>query len=72
MPVMSWILRSGFAVLFALFVQTEHARANCKGDYARFCWHVIPGDGRIFRCLKRRLPELSPACRAQFESLPRV
>ncbi len=48
------------------------ARENCGRDYARFCWHVIPGDGRIFRCLKSHLPELSPACRAQFESLPEI
>lgn len=60
------------------FVRSEfarvrsRARASCKADYARFCWHVLPGNGRIFRCLQRRLPELSPACRAQFESLPRV
>ena len=34
----------------------------CRGDYFRLCAGVIPGEGRVALCLRKRRAELSPAC----------
>jgi hypothetical protein len=34
----------------------------CRGDYMRLCATVLPGEGRIARCLAENRPSLSPAC----------
>ncbi len=60
------------------FLSKEHARLragarkSCGDDYARLCWYVVPGDGRIFRCLQGQLERLSSDCRAHFDTLPDI
>ncbi len=40
----------------------EEARAACRADAARLCSHVVPGRGRILRCLRRNEPRLNDVC----------
>jgi hypothetical protein len=35
---------------------------TCRGDYHRICPRVVPGDGRVTRCLLDHEMELSPPC----------
>lgn len=34
----------------------------CKGDVEKYCKGVVPGEGRLFRCLAEHINELSPGC----------
>lgn len=38
-------------------------RANCAGDYFRYCAGLNPGGPEIRRCFRRNLPRLSAGCR---------
>jgi hypothetical protein len=40
------------------------ARSACAADYQTLCASESRGGGRIYRCLKARENELSPACKA--------
>jgi hypothetical protein len=41
----------------------EEAKQACAKDIEKFCANVTPGGGRLMKCLKPHLEELSPACR---------
>lgn len=43
--------------------QAKENNAKCKDDRKKFCKAVIPGEGRIIKCLKEKEAELSPACK---------
>jgi hypothetical protein len=36
----------------------------CSADVQRLCGEVRPGQGRVFRCLRAKEAEVSPACKA--------
>ena len=38
----------------------------CKPDAEKFCKGIVPGEGRIYRCLKANETQLSPDCTAHF------
>ena len=40
----------------------EEAKQACAPDIARFCADVVPGGGRLLRCLEPHAEELTPAC----------
>ncbi len=43
--------------------------AACAGDVGKFCRDVPEGGGRIWTCLKGKLPELTSDCRAAVNKL---
>ncbi len=47
----------------------EEAKQACAPDIARFCADVVPGGGRLIRCLEPHAGELTPACREKTESI---
>ena len=40
----------------------DSVMASCRPDYHRLCSFVVPGDGRVGRCLLDRETELAPSC----------
>jgi hypothetical protein len=40
----------------------EHVMGACRADYHRVCDDVVPGDGRVGRCLLNHERQLSPQC----------
>ena len=40
----------------------DSVMASCRPDYHRLCSFVVPGDGRVGRCLLDREMELAPSC----------
>lgn len=41
----------------------------CADDAAKFCKDVQPGGGRIMKCMKEHVNDLSPACKKQVAEL---
>ncbi|GAA4501645.1 hypothetical protein [Gluconacetobacter tumulicola] len=63
-------------VLFALAVlcvSTAHAAsreeqsAACRGDAIKLCTFAIPDEDKVTACMKKKVDQLSPRCRAMFE-----
>lgn len=44
-------------------------RKQCEADAKRLCPFVIPGGGRIFRCLEAHNSDLSAGCRQALSEL---
>ena len=59
-------------IAFPAFAQPGAAvRQACQADYQRFCATVLPGGGRILKCLTDHDKDLSPDCRSALQSLPK-
>ncbi len=43
------------------------AQQACSGDMEKYCKDVKPGEGRIIRCLREHMQELSAACKRMAE-----
>lgn len=41
----------------------EAAKKACMGDYKKYCSGVLPGGGRVKKCLADNLDKLEPPCR---------
>ncbi len=41
----------------------EEAKQACAPDIGKFCPDVVPGGGRLIKCLAPHLEELTPACK---------
>jgi Cysteine rich repeat len=42
---------------------TAEQRAACDGDFKKLCSTVMPGGGRILKCLSDQKEKVSDACR---------
>jgi hypothetical protein len=49
--------------------RVEEAKQACAKDIEKFCAGVTPGGGRLMKCLKPHINELTPACREQFKTV---
>ncbi len=47
----------------SIIKRMEEAKEACAPDIGRFCADVVPGGGRLIRCLTPHAGELTPACR---------
>jgi hypothetical protein len=43
-------------------------RQACEQDYRRLCATVVPGEGRILKCLTEHDKDLTPGCRSALAS----
>ena len=41
--------------------------AACRGDAIKLCTFAIPNEDKITACMKKKIDQLSPRCRAMFE-----
>jgi hypothetical protein len=41
----------------------EEAKQACAPDIGKFCADVVPGEGRLIKCMSPHFEELTPACR---------
>jgi hypothetical protein len=46
----------------AAFAQTAQQKAACRADYRKFCTGVMPGGGRLIKCLSKHTNDLTPDC----------
>ncbi|HVW57291.1 MAG TPA: cysteine rich repeat-containing protein [Rhizobiaceae bacterium] len=46
----------------AAFAQTAQQKAACRADYRKFCTGVMPGRGRLIKCLSKHTNDLTPDC----------
>ncbi len=46
--------------------RVDEAKQACEKDVRQFCPEVTPGGGRLVKCLKLHIKELSPDCREVF------
>jgi hypothetical protein len=47
----------------------KEAKRACAADIERFCKGIQPGEGRIARCLKEHVEEVSPQCREKMHGM---
>ncbi len=52
----------------AIVQRVEEAKQNCAKDIEKFCAGIKPGGGRLIKCLKPHIDELTPACRADLQA----
>lgn len=50
----------------------EEQTQACKGDALRLCTLAIPNEAKITACMKKKIDQLSPKCRAMFTPVPQT
>ena len=55
------------AALPAFAQGTAEQKAACEADAFKFCGSDIPDPAKIEACLRAKLSQISPTCRAQFK-----
>ncbi|GAC88078.1 hypothetical protein NBRC3257_0754 [Gluconobacter thailandicus NBRC 3257] len=62
---------AGLALGSANAATRDEQKQACQGDAIRLCTFAIPNEAKITACMKKKLDQLSPKCRAMFEPLPK-
>jgi hypothetical protein len=65
-----FVMRNALLTLFlaaqlvptAALAQTAEQKSACKADYRKFCTGVMPGGGRLIKCLSKHMSDLTPEC----------
>jgi hypothetical protein len=61
-----------FLALFCLsgpaLAQTEAQREACQADFEKYCPGIMPGGGRVVKCLSAHLDQLTPQCKSVVEA----
>jgi hypothetical protein len=65
---LSIVLIAGVAGAAIAENEEAEARAACKTDYQKLCADVIPGGGRIQKCLESNVNKLDAACKTFIEA----
>lgn len=50
----------------------EEAKQICAADTEKFCKGIQPGEGRIAKCLKEHIQDISPGCREKVHGLKQL
>ena len=66
--LLSVVLVAGIAGAAIAEDEEAEARAACKADYEKLCADVIPGGGRIQKCLESNMDKLDSACKTFIET----
>ncbi|HEY0145423.1 MAG: hypothetical protein WDN29_08810 [Methylovirgula sp.] len=61
-------LASSFSMGARAFEVSEAQREACTPDAFRLCGAYIPDSDRVATCMQANVPNLSPACRAVFQT----
>jgi hypothetical protein len=61
-------LASTFSIEARAFEVSEAAKEACTPDAFRLCGAYIPDSDRVAACMQANVPNLSPPCRAVFQS----
>ena len=62
-PVVAMLLFALAPSLARAEASEEEARAACAPEALKFCATEVPDRGRIERCLRARIDQISPDCR---------
>ncbi|CAI9119786.1 hypothetical protein [Brytella acorum] len=63
----SALLLGGALTLHGASAATKDEQAAaCRGDAIRLCTFAIPNEAKITECMKKKIDQLSPRCRAMF------
>ena len=58
---------AAFCLSTAQAASRQEQSAACRGDAIRLCTLAIPNEDKITACMKKKVDQLSPRCRAMFE-----
>jgi len=65
--LLSVLLIAGVAGAAIAQDEETEVLAACTSEYVQFCSNVIPGRGRLKKCLRSNISRLSAACKAQVQ-----